>query len=82
MTEVLLRFAPSPTGYLHVGNARVALINWLFARQAGGRLLLRMDDTEVERSRADFAEAIQMAREVGYSTRCEFAQRERRSVGF
>ena len=59
MTEVLLRFAPSPTGHLHVGNARVALINWLFARQSGGRYLLRMDDTDTERSRADFAEAIE-----------------------
>jgi glutamyl-tRNA synthetase len=59
MADVLLRFAPSPTGYLHVGNARVALINWLFARKAGGKLLLRMDDTDADRSRADFAEAIE-----------------------
>lgn len=45
-----LRFAPSPTGSLHVGNARTALINWLMARQAGGTLVLRIEDTDVERS--------------------------------
>ncbi len=44
------RFAPSPTGLLHVGNARPALINWLFARKAGGRFLLRMDDTDTARN--------------------------------
>ncbi len=54
-----LRFAPSPTGRLHVGNARVALINWLFARQGGGSFLLRMDDTDEERSTAEFAEGIE-----------------------
>ena len=45
-----LRFAPSPTGRLHVGNARIALLNWLWARQRGGRFLLRLDDTDAERS--------------------------------
>ena len=54
-----LRFAPSPTGRLHVGNARVALINWLYARQNGGAFLLRMDDTDEERSTAEFAAAIE-----------------------
>ncbi|MBL6453991.1 glutamate--tRNA ligase [Belnapia sp. T6] len=53
-----LRFAPSPTGYLHVGNARIALANWLFARQQGARLLLRLDDTDLGRSRAEYAEAL------------------------
>lgn len=57
-TEVKTRFAPSPTGYLHVGNARVALLNWLFARAAGGRFLLRLDDTDDERSTEAFADAI------------------------
>ena len=52
------RFAPSPTGFLHVGNARTALLNWLFARQAGGRFLLRLDDTDAARSEERFAEAI------------------------
>ncbi len=45
-----LRFAPSPTGYLHVGGARTAIFNWLFARSAGGRFLLRIEDTDRERS--------------------------------
>ena len=54
-----LRFAPSPTGRLHVGNARVALVNWLFARQGGGSFLLRMDDTDAERSTEAFAQGIE-----------------------
>lgn len=55
----LVRFAPSPTGFLHLGNARPALLNLLFARRHGGRFLLRLDDTDRERSTAEFAEAIQ-----------------------
>ncbi|WBX82637.1 glutamate--tRNA ligase [Sphingosinicella microcystinivorans] len=55
---VTTRFAPSPTGYLHVGNVRTALHNWLFARKHGGRFLLRLDDTDTERSRAEYADAI------------------------
>jgi len=54
-----VRFAPSPTGRLHLGNARTALVNWLFARKTGGQFLLRLDDTDRERSRAEFAEAIE-----------------------
>lgn len=54
----LVRFAPSPTGYLHIGNARPALFNYLFARKRGGRFLLRYDDTDVSRSTAEFAKAI------------------------
>jgi glutamyl-tRNA synthetase len=53
-----VRFAPSPTGYLHVGNVRTALVNWLFARKAGGRFLLRLDDTDTARSKAEYEEAI------------------------
>jgi glutamyl-tRNA synthetase len=55
---VKLRFAPSPTGLLHVGNARVALANWLLARQQGGAVLLRLDDTDTARSKAEYAEAL------------------------
>ncbi len=55
---VICRFAPSPTGYLHVGNARVALLNWLLARKAGGTFILRLDDTDTERSTDAFAAAI------------------------
>jgi glutamyl-tRNA synthetase len=54
-----LRFAPSPTGLLHVGNARVALANWLQARRHGGAFLLRLDDTDLERSKPEFAAAIE-----------------------
>jgi glutamyl-tRNA synthetase/nondiscriminating glutamyl-tRNA synthetase len=49
-----VRFAPSPTGHLHVGNARTALFNWLFARQKGGTMVLRIEDTDIERSEARF----------------------------
>ncbi len=56
--NVVTRFAPSPTGRIHVGNIRTALHNWLWARKNGGRFLLRLDDTDVERSREDYAEAI------------------------
>lgn len=55
---VVTRFAPSPTGRVHVGNMRTALHNWLFARQQGGRFLLRIDDTDAERSEERFADAI------------------------
>ena len=55
---VTTRFAPSPTGTLHVGNIRTALHNWLFARRHGGRFLLRIDDTDAERSEERFVEAI------------------------
>ena len=53
-SPVRVRFAPSPTGQLHVGNARTALFNWLFARQAGGVMVLRIEDTDVARSEARF----------------------------
>ncbi|MEB3701427.1 Glutamate--tRNA ligase 1 [Candidatus Bealeia paramacronuclearis] len=53
-----LRFAPSPTGYLHLGNARTALINWLYARAHGGEFVLRMDDTDLERSKDEYAQSI------------------------
>ena len=57
MTRV--RFAPSPTGFLHVGSARTALFNWLYARHVGGTLVLRIEDTDVERSRQEWTEGIQ-----------------------
>ncbi len=58
MSEVRVRFAPSPTGYLHVGGARTALFNWLFARKHRGRFLLRIEDTDRERSTPQAIEAI------------------------
>ncbi|OYW59167.1 MAG: glutamate--tRNA ligase [Bosea sp. 12-68-7] len=54
----LLRFAPSPTGYLHIGNARSALFNGLYARRRGGRFMLRYDDTDLARSKPEYAAAI------------------------
>ncbi len=58
MSAVRVRFAPSPTGLLHVGNVRAALVNWLYARQTGGSFILRLDDTDAERSSEEFADAI------------------------
>ena len=55
---VVTRFAPSPTGQLHVGNIRTAIHNWLWARRHGGRFLLRIDDTDRERSREDYVDGI------------------------
>ena len=55
---VTTRFAPSPTGRLHVGNIRTALHNWMLAQKAGGRFVLRIDDTDAERSREEFVDAI------------------------
>ncbi len=56
---VKVRFAPSPTGMLHIGNVRAALITWLFARKEGGDFLLRIDDTDVERSKLEYENAIE-----------------------
>jgi glutamyl-tRNA synthetase len=58
MHEIVTRFAPSPTGYLHIGGARTALFNWLFARRNGGKFLLRIEDTDRERSTPEAVEAI------------------------
>jgi nondiscriminating glutamyl-tRNA synthetase len=55
---VRVRFAPSPTGHLHVGNARTALFNWLFARQQGGTMVLRIEDTDIDRSEARFEDQL------------------------
>ena len=51
--EVRVRFAPSPTGPFHIGGARSALFNWLFARKNGGKLVLRIEDTDTERLKED-----------------------------
>ena len=58
MSEVRLRFAPSPTGYLHIGGARTALFNWLQARKEGGKFILRIEDTDVARSTQESVDAI------------------------
>ena len=53
-----VRFAPSPTGYLHVGGARTALFNWLYARRHGGVFILRVEDTDAERSSSEMVTGI------------------------
>jgi glutamyl-tRNA synthetase len=58
MTEVRVRFPPSPTGYLHIGGARTALLNWLYARKTGGKFILRIEDTDAERSTQESIEGI------------------------
>ena len=50
MSQVRVRFAPSPTGFFHIGSARTALFNWLYARHAGGTFVLRIEDTDKERN--------------------------------
>ncbi len=58
MSQMRVRFAPSPTGYLHAGGARTALFNWLLAKHSGGRFILRIEDTDRKRSTAEFLDAI------------------------
>ncbi|NMD11014.1 MAG: hypothetical protein GYA74_07550, partial [Acidobacteria bacterium] len=57
-TPLTVRFAPSPTGFLHLGSARTALFNWLAARSSGGRFLLRVEDTDKVRSEQRFLDEI------------------------
>jgi glutamyl/glutaminyl-tRNA synthetase len=54
----ITRFAPSPTGFIHVGNLRTALMNWMIARKSGGTFILRLDDTDQERSKQEYADGI------------------------
>jgi glutamyl-tRNA synthetase len=58
MSEIRVRFAPSPTGYLHIGGARTALFNWLFARHHGGKFVLRIEDTDIKRNTEEAMSAI------------------------
>ncbi len=61
MAAPRVRFAPSPTGYFHVGSGRAALFNWLFARQQHGVFVLRIEDTDAERNRDEYVEGIERA---------------------
>ena len=56
--NIRVRFAPSPTGQLHIGNARTAILNWLFAQHTGGKFILRIEDTDLERSKDEFSDQI------------------------
>ena len=73
-----VRFAPSPTGYLHVGGARTFIFNWLFARHTGGTLVLRLDDTDVERNTEASVQSIfEGLRWLGLDWDEEYKQSER-----
>ena len=75
---VTTRFAPSPTGQLHVGNLRQVIHNWLFARAHGGRFLLRIDDTDAARSEERFVDAIRADLDwLGVTPDGEYRQSER-----
>lgn len=75
---VKVRFAPSPTGRLHIGNIRPAVFNWLFARREGGTFLLRFDDTDLERSKEEYVEGVREdLRWLGLTWDAEFRQSER-----
>ena len=58
MKQIITRFPPSPTGYLHVGGARTAIFNWLYARHMNGRFVLRIEDTDTKRSTQASVDAI------------------------
>ena len=58
MSDIKVRFAPSPTGWMHIGNTRTALFNWLLAKKLGGKFMLRIDDTDTLRSQPQYEEAI------------------------
>ncbi|MDQ6869020.1 MAG: glutamate--tRNA ligase family protein, partial [Pseudomonadota bacterium] len=60
MPHPIVRFAPSPTGRIHIGNARTAFLNFLYAKKHHGEFILRFDDTDVERSKEEFAQAIEV----------------------
>lgn len=74
----ITRFAPSPTGYLHVGNVRTAFTNWLYAKSTGGKFILRIDDTDQERSEQKYVDAIKQDLEwLGLDWDDEFKQSDR-----
>ena len=58
MTNIKVRFAPSPTGHMHIGNTRTALFNWLWAKKMGGQFMLRIDDTDFARSKKEYEDSM------------------------
>ena len=58
MTDIKVRFAPSPTGFMHIGNTRTALFNWLWAQKLGGKFMLRIDDTDKQRSKKEYEDVL------------------------
>lgn len=78
MSAIKVRFAPSPTGYMHIGNTRTAIFNWLLARKNGGHFMLRIDDTDKERSKPEYEKAIRESLEwLGLGWDSEAKQSER-----
>ncbi len=78
MPHPIVRFAPSPTGYIHIGNARTALLNFLYAKKHHGEFILRFDDTDVERSKEEYAQAIEVDLAwLGVTPHAIFRQSER-----
>ncbi len=76
--SVVTRFAPSPTGFLHIGNVRTALVAWLFARSQNGKFILRIDDTDIKRSEERFTDGIKRDLEwLGLTWDAEFRQSDR-----
>ncbi len=63
MSNIKVRFAPSPTGYMHIGNTRTALFNWLWAKKMGGRFMLRIDDTDFARSKKEYEDSLRQSLE-------------------
>ena len=80
-SKVLTRFAPSPTGNLHIGNARSALLNWIFAKKNNGDFILRIDDTDIERSKDSYIELIKKDLQwLNLSWSKTFKQSERKKI--
>ncbi len=80
MTKNITRFAPSPTGLLHVGNVRTALINYIFAKKTGGEFMLRIDDTDLERSKHEYIEAIREDIKDFHGRLCAIEERNRKQT--
>ncbi|GGB53773.1 glutamate--tRNA ligase [Blastomonas aquatica] len=78
---ITTRFAPSPTGHLHIGNIRTALHNWMWAKKTGGRFILRIDDTDAERSREEYVDGIRADLAwLGLTPDAEYRQSERAAL--
>lgn len=78
---IIVRFPPSPTGFLHIGNARIAIINWLFAKKNKGKIILRFDDTDLERSTLEFKNQMKIdLQNMGLDFDEEFSQSERLEI--
>ncbi|MBP5352785.1 MAG: glutamate--tRNA ligase [Alphaproteobacteria bacterium] len=78
MSDIKVRFAPSPTGFMHIGNTRTALFNWLLAKKLGGKFMLRIDDTDFARSKKEYEDAMRESLQwLGFSW-CEEARQSAR----